>query len=168
MSAPASCGGQRVLCAARQVVLEDGQGDLGRLLGMERVLAAHHALQLGELADHAGLEVGLAQRGRALDGGADAERGRSSSASAAASARMRSVFSAMVPRAAEPGAAMEPGGPVGQRRAAVFVEEEAAVGEAGAEHALVAPTDSSSSFTGVFDTAMNLGTSFPSSPMSEK
>jgi hypothetical protein len=33
---------------------------------MLRVIAAHHALQLGKFADHAGCQVGLGQQRRAL------------------------------------------------------------------------------------------------------
>ena len=62
--------GQFVAGKARQIVLED------RLchavaLHAARVFAAHHSLQLGKFADHAGHEVGLAQVGGALDGGVE-------------------------------------------------------------------------------------------------
>ena len=54
-----------VALAAGLVVLLDRGGDLGvHVLGFG-VVAAHQALQLGELADHAGDEVGLAQFGGA-------------------------------------------------------------------------------------------------------
>jgi len=58
-------------------VLRDADGDGGGHLLLERVGPAHHALQLGELVDDAGGEVGLRQhrrRMRALDVGADLRR----------------------------------------------------------------------------------------------
>ena len=60
--------------AERLVVVGDGVGDGGRLALRQRVVAAHEALQFGELADHAGDEVGLGQHRGALgllDIGAD-------------------------------------------------------------------------------------------------
>ena len=44
----------------------DRIGDLFRLTVVQRVIAAHDALQLGKLADHVGGKVGLAQVGSAL------------------------------------------------------------------------------------------------------
>ena len=44
----------------------DGIGDQRVLLLIERIVAAHHALQLGELADHAGNEIGLGHDRRPL------------------------------------------------------------------------------------------------------
>ncbi len=44
----------------------DGVGDARILLLVERVIAAHHPLQLGELADHAAHEIGLGKNGGAL------------------------------------------------------------------------------------------------------
>ncbi len=51
---------------ARQIVRLDGVGDFLRLLVVQRVVAPHHALQLGKLADHAAREVGLAEPSCAL------------------------------------------------------------------------------------------------------
>jgi len=42
-------------------MVADGIGHRGRFAVVQRVIAAHHALQFGELADHAGAEIGLAQ-----------------------------------------------------------------------------------------------------------
>ena len=44
----------------------DGVGDCRILLLVERVIAAHHPLQLGKLADHVAGEIGLGQDRRAL------------------------------------------------------------------------------------------------------
>ena len=55
----------------------NGVGDRGVLFLIERVIAAHHPLQLGELADHEADEIGLGQDRRALGKigiGADARR----------------------------------------------------------------------------------------------
>jgi hypothetical protein len=52
---------QFVAGEARLVVILDGVGDLGGLAVVQRVIAAHDALQLGELADHVGQQVGLRQ-----------------------------------------------------------------------------------------------------------
>ena len=55
-------------------MLADGIGDLDRFAVVQRVVAAHDALQLGELPDHAGHEVCFRQLRRALGhraGGAD-------------------------------------------------------------------------------------------------
>ena len=49
----------------RQVVVVDRLPHRFRLAGLARVDAAHHALQLGELAHHVGREVGLRQPRRA-------------------------------------------------------------------------------------------------------
>jgi len=59
-------GGDVVALADRLVVVADGGGD-GWVLALCRgVVAAHQALQLGELADHAGDEVCLCEAGCAL------------------------------------------------------------------------------------------------------
>ena len=52
-------GGDRVSRPARRVVIADGVGHQPLLAVVERVVAAHHALQFGEFADHAGDQVGL-------------------------------------------------------------------------------------------------------------
>ena len=53
---------QRVAGEARLVVVFDGEGDVLGLAVVARVVAAHDALQLGELADHVGQQVGLGQQ----------------------------------------------------------------------------------------------------------
>ena len=58
-------GRAAVVGPERRVMLGDRVGDCRRLAVMERVVAAHDALQLGELADHAGREIGLGQPRRA-------------------------------------------------------------------------------------------------------
>ena len=50
----------------RLVMRGNGVGDLGVLLLLERVVAAHHPLQLGELADHAADQIGFGQHGHPL------------------------------------------------------------------------------------------------------
>ncbi len=50
---------QPIAGEARPVVRLDGVGDLARLAVVQRIVAPHDALQLGELADHAGEKVGL-------------------------------------------------------------------------------------------------------------
>ena len=44
----------------------DGVGDRRILFLIQRVIAAHHPLQLGELADHAADEIGLGKDRRAF------------------------------------------------------------------------------------------------------
>ncbi len=51
----------RVVLAGGAVVVADRVGDLGVDALLQRVVAAHHALQLGELADHAGDQIGLGE-----------------------------------------------------------------------------------------------------------
>jgi hypothetical protein len=57
-------GRQVVRLPLRQVMLEDRGRDLLRLPGLQGVVPPHHPLQLGELLDDAGGEVGLAQESR--------------------------------------------------------------------------------------------------------
>jgi hypothetical protein len=55
----------------------DGVGDRARLAVVQRVVAAHDALQLRKFAHHAARQVGLRQPGRALgrrDVGVEASR----------------------------------------------------------------------------------------------
>src|SRR5690606_12271752 len=61
--------GQRVVCALGAVVIADRVGDLGGSALLERVKAAHLALQLGELADYERLEVRLGELRRFPRGG---------------------------------------------------------------------------------------------------
>ena len=85
---------QRVAGEARPVVRFDRVGDGLRLAVVQRVVAAHDALQLGKLADHAGEQVGLGEPRGALGGrGIDAERARDRPASRC----MRSTRSSWVP-----------------------------------------------------------------------
>ena len=55
-----------VVGALGRVVLADGVSHRGGLALRRGIVAAHDALQLGELADHAGDEIGLGQQRRAL------------------------------------------------------------------------------------------------------
>jgi hypothetical protein len=52
---------QLVAGEARLVVVLDRIGNVGRIAVVQCVVAAHDALQLGELADHVGQEVSLGQ-----------------------------------------------------------------------------------------------------------
>ena len=64
-----------VVAAPIQVLAADRVDHVGRLAVVGCVVAAHHALQLGELADHIGHQVGLGEQRRALGAlgiGADA------------------------------------------------------------------------------------------------
>ena len=62
--------GQRIAGEARLIVLADGLGDLRRFTGGGGVVAAHDALDAGELDDGVGDQVGLAQaRGTLRIGG---------------------------------------------------------------------------------------------------
>ena len=129
------CGRHCVGRALRRVVVADGFGNKGVLIVMLRVVAAHHALQLGELADHAGHQVGLAEQRRG------ARQGR-----------------AGVHQWGDmPGQCLQPEGPVAlatqfrmerhvvelgdtacQPRLAVEVPEMPRIGETGTQHPLVA------------------------------
>jgi hypothetical protein len=87
---------QLVAGEARLVVVLDGVGHVGGSLVVERVVAAHRALQLGELADHVGHEVGLGQLRGAV--GAGGERVAAQlRADHLAMARTRSMRSPCVP-----------------------------------------------------------------------
>src|SRR5690606_28730627 len=57
-------GGDGVQGPLRLVVVADGVGDGVGVAGGADVITAHDALQLRELADHAGGEVGLGEAGR--------------------------------------------------------------------------------------------------------
>jgi hypothetical protein len=59
---------QLIAGEARLVVVLDRIRDIGRLAVVQRVVAAHDALQLGELADHVGQQVGLGQHRSAVGG----------------------------------------------------------------------------------------------------
>ena len=87
--------GQRVARVARQVVLGDRVGDLGRFAVVLRVVAAHRALQLRKFADHVGDQIGLRQQRRAV--GERRRPRRASGAMRDATRRSRAVRSACVP-----------------------------------------------------------------------
>jgi hypothetical protein len=122
----------------QQVLRADGLGHRTRLAIVQRVVAAHDALQLRELAHHLGQQVGLGEMGGAL--GADF---------------VGTCLAGDVPRycpnalhAVELAAELavihhagEPRDARGERRLAILVVEELGVGEPGAQHALVAADD---------------------------
>ena len=134
--------GQRSLGPERRVVLGDRIGDRRRSRRRcQRVIAAHDALQLRELADHAGGEIGLGQ---------SAPRGarRSASAPGRCAARSRRpaspsapTLSATVPSLAWKTMAFSAGSRGFEPSLAVLVPEELGIGEARAQHALVAGDD---------------------------
>ena len=66
---PAGVSGIASPAQARQVRLFDGVRDLVGLPALARVAGAHVPLEIGELADHGGDEVALAELGRARRGG---------------------------------------------------------------------------------------------------
>ena len=88
---------QRVAGEARLVVVLDRVGDLRRLAVVARVVAAHDALQLGELADHVGQQVGLGQQRGAVGLRASASAPSCARDRAARCARTRSMRSPCVP-----------------------------------------------------------------------
>ncbi len=126
-------------------MLGDGMADVRCLAVMHRVVAAHDALQLGELADHAGGEVRLAEAGGAGgegrvgadEGGQVVGEGLEPFHAGGLGAELRVEHDAL-----EGGqAVLEPG-------LAVEVPEMAGVAEPGAEHALVAGDDGRASVGG--------------------
>ena len=121
------------------VVVLDGVGDLGVEPLQPRVVAAHDALQLGELAHHAGAEVGLAEP-RRLDA-ASGDESLLAERAAPARSRRAPIRCDPLELAAElrlVGAPAQVLDPVAERPLAVLLEEEAGVGEPGPQHALVA------------------------------
>jgi hypothetical protein len=128
---------QRVAGKARLVVVFDGIGHVFAQAVVAGVVAAHDALQLGELAHHVGQQVGLGQQ-RGLVGLLPPARRRP------AALRWPWRWRARAPRArpACPACCGRPPCPGpharGQRLLAVLVEEELGVGQARAHHALVA------------------------------
>ena len=127
---------QPVLGAAREVVLEDRVCDLGRDAVVEGVDAAHRALQLGELADHAGGEVGLAQFGGLRELRSVALAGRAVQPEGQIAEPIDALALGAEPL--QESAPRELFHPVLKAGLAVLVEEELAVGEAGAQDSLVA------------------------------
>ena len=119
------------------VVVLDGVGDLCPEPFQPRVVSAHGALQLGKLAHHPGGEVGLAEP-RGLEDVGDqllpAER-------AGQPARHRADAVDAIELAAQPrlvGPAPQVLDAVAELALAILLEEEAGVGEARAQHPLVA------------------------------
>ncbi len=133
------CARAAVVGAERRVMLGDGLGHRRRLALVERVIAPHDALQLGELADHAGHEVGLGEEG-----------GTARAAHLAAGDVGRELGGErlearhLVAHAAEPGMEDE-GRKLGhallELDLAVLVPEELGVRQARAQHPLVARGD---------------------------
>ena len=131
-------GGHRIVRTLGGIVIADRVGDQPVLAVVQRVVAAHHPLQLGELADHAGHEVGLGERR-----GAPGKR-------RVGPHKRRNAFGEM-PQPGNPFAlAAEPGveGDVVERLhpgiepgLAVPIPEVSRIGEAGPQHALVAGDD---------------------------
>ena len=129
---------QRVAGEARLVVVFDGVGDVVAEPVVQRVVAAHDALQLGELADHVGQQVGLGQlrglrrpaRASASPPSCGADRlGDGAHALDALALRAQLVVVDHLRQAGDARC---------QRLLAVLVEEELGVGQARAHHALVA------------------------------
>jgi hypothetical protein len=123
---------------ARLVGLVDGERDLGRFARALRVVAAGDALQFRELVDHAALQVVLGQLGGAArQCGLHADLWRDGLG-------QRGDARDLVGHAAQLGLVGDGLEAVAHRRQAlleVFVEEELGVGEARADHALVALAD---------------------------
>src|SRR5207253_9450495 len=117
-------------------VLEDRLGNLRGLAVVLRIDAAHHALQPGELAHHAGRQIGLAQLRRAPQ-----QRGLALASRAVQPQRqLADALYALElgPELVHESAPREPLDAIAQLHLAVLVEEELPVGEAGAQDALVA------------------------------
>ncbi len=128
----------RITRKARLIELIERRGDLGVLAARVRVVAAHDALQLGKLADHARHQIALRQRRCARrEGGIDAHTIRDH-------ARELGDAHAFVPDAAErllirdrfQRALVR-----SERLFLVLIEKEFRIGEARADHALVAFAD---------------------------
>ncbi len=116
----------------------DGVGHARVLLLVERVIAAHHPLQLGELADHDADEVGLGE-----DGGALGEVGIGADQRRDLARQHAHALHALVLRAEllVEHDLLQLRHPVGQHDLAVLVEEELGVGEPRSDHPLVAGDD---------------------------
>ena len=127
----------RVARALRQIMVADRVGD-ARLepLG-ERVVAPHQALQLGEFPDDQRDEVGLRELRGERDGRARHVGGRERLGERARALHLLGDGAELVLK----DHAGELQRALGERRLAVLLDEEARVGEAGAEHAVVAERD---------------------------
>ncbi len=142
-------------------MLGDRVRDLGRLAVMERVIAAHHALQLGKFADHAARQIGLGEP----DGLAQFRL-------VGARHVLRHHFGQLgdarhlVVDAAELGVenpALEARHTLDQLDLAVLVPEEARIGEPRPQHALVAGDDrlAADRRAAMFETTRNRGARLP-------
>ena len=116
----------------------DGVGDLGVLLLLERVIAAHHPLQLGELADHAADQIGFGQHCHPLGvigSGSDQRRDLPREHAHA--------LDAVILRAEllVKDDLLQPRHPDFEAHVAVLIEEEFGIGEPRADHPLTAGDD---------------------------
>src|SRR5439155_9178842 len=132
---PDVAGRQTILGASRQVMVEDGIGDGGLDALLQRIDAAHRALQLRELPHHSGGEVRLAElrglrelTGIAASGRAVEPERELAQTSDALQLGAESLQEGAPPQLLDAGA---------ERHLAVLVEEELSVGEARPQHALV-------------------------------
>ena len=124
--------------AERLVVILAGRGDACVLALGAGVVVAHQALQLGELADHLGQEIGLGEPRRALrllDVGADQRR------QLAASRSMRSMRSALRAELLVEDDVLELRQPLFERRLQIGLVEELRIRQPRADDALVAGDD---------------------------
>ena len=124
----------------------DGVGDGRVLLLVERVVAAHHPLQLGELADHTAHEIGLGENCRALGEirvGADQRRDL---ARKLPHALHPLIFAAKLLVEHDLLQLRHPGF---EAHLAVMVEEELGVGEPRGDHPLIAGDDGLAAVIGV-------------------
>ncbi len=132
------CLGQRIAGEAGQVVLKDGGGHRLVFACQPGVVAAHEALQAGELDHQLGGQVGLAQVGGAVG---DGQLGLAQAQCPADQRRQRFQALALVQHRAQlflEGEGVEAGQEALQRPGRVLVVEELGVGKAGAQHVLVA------------------------------
>ena len=116
----------------------DGVGDRFVLLLIERVIAAHHPLQLGELADHPAHQIGLGEDRRAFGKigiGADPRR--------KLARELPHALHALILRSEllVEHDLLELWHAVGQHDLAVLIEEELGVGETRPDHAFVPGDD---------------------------
>ena len=112
-------------------------GNLGRQAVVERVVAAHDALQLGEFAHHVGDQIGLGQLGRLVG-----LRGQRSTAELLADGLGNRAHAchalALRTELVVINHFVQAGHARGQRLFAVLVKEKLGIGQARAHHALIA------------------------------
>ena len=130
--------GQRIAGKARLVVFGAGQRHIVGFAVMACIVRAHRALQLGELAHHVGQQIGLGQQRAAR--GVRHIRAELLSQLAGDGLQARHTLKlradlVVIDHAREQRHA------VGQRLFLVLLEEEAGVGQARADHALIALND---------------------------